>query len=234
MNRVFLVLVGGLSVTGCLPSTKDVGKNPSLSSVGSGLTTGGVTVPQTEYAARPRKAAFSTWNGHQGDLFKDKLAMRPGDILTVQVAINDKAQFSNKSDSKRTVGRGLGLNGSYSVAGAGSDANANANVNSTSDFKGDGGTNRSENIQLSIAAVVTKVLRNGNLIVRGSQEVRVNAEMRVLTIAGIVRPTDIGPNNTISYERIAEARVSYGGRGHISAVQRPPYGQQFINAVSPF
>ena len=85
-----------------------------------------------------------------------------------------------------------------------------------------------------MAAVVTRVLSNGNLVVRGSQEVRLNAELRVLTIAGIVRPTDIGPNNTISYERIAEARVSYGGRGHITNMQRPPYGQQILNTVLPF
>jgi len=234
MIRILLSLVCCISIAGCLSSVKDIGKNPSLSSVGSGLTGNEVMVPPTEYAVRRRKSAFSIWDSRQGDLFKDNLAMKPGDILTVQVSINDRAQFSNRSDSKRTVGRGLGLNGSYAVDGLGSDANANANIDSTSDFRGDGGTNRSEDIQLLVAAVVTGVLANGNLIVRGSQEVRVNAEMRVLTIAGIVRPTDIGPNNTISYERIAEARVSYGGRGHISAVQRPPYGQQFINAVSPF
>jgi len=221
-------------LSGCLTSIKEVGRNPALSQVGTGVTVDEAEFVPIESATPHAKAAFSTWDDRQGDLFRDKLAMRPGDILTIRVSINDRAQFTNKSDSKRTVSRGVGLNGDYSVGGVGNDATADADVNSKSDFKGDGRTNRSESIELSVAAIVTRVLGNGNLIVSGSQEVRLNAELRVLTIAGIVRPTDIGPNNTISYERIAEARVSYGGRGHISAVQRPPYGQQLLNAVLPF
>ena len=91
---------------------------------------------------------------------------------------------------------------------------------------------RSESIDLLVAAVVTQVLPNGNLVIAGSQEVRVNAELRILTIAGIVRPSDIGAENTISYDRIAEARISYGGRGRITEVQQPAYGQQILDAVS--
>ena len=98
----------------------------------------------------------------------------------------------------------------------------------------DGQTARSENLRLSVAAVVTDVLPNGNLIISGTQEVRVNAELRVLTIAGIVRPNDIGASNTISYERIAEARISYGGRGRLTEVQQPPYGHQILDQVLPF
>ena len=93
---------------------------------------------------------------------------------------------------------------------------------------------RSENIELSIAAVVTEVLPNGNLMITGSQEVRVNAELSILTIAGVVRPSDIGAQNTIPYDRIAEARVSYGGRGRLTEVQQPPYGQQVLDTVLPF
>lgn len=222
-----------LVLSGCLQSLKEIGREPQLSAVGNGLIgeeRPGYAIPQPVIAER----SFSLWNERAGDLFVDKLALDPGDILTVNIAINDNAQLSNESDSKRTVGRGLGLSGNYSVAGAGSSGSVDADVNSTSAFKGSGGTARSESIRLSIAAVVTRVLSNGNLMVRGSQEVRVNSELRVLSIAGIVRPNDIGPNNTISYERIAEARVSYGGRGHMSHVQRPPYGQQVLNHVLPF
>ncbi len=234
MIRSAVTLTGVFLLAGCMPSLKDVGQTPKLSRVGYGLAGEGVQSPLHPVSKDPRHNRFSIWNNERGDLFTDKLALKPGDILTVEVAINDNAQLTNKSDSARTVGRGIDLGGQYSIAGVGSDANADAEVDSKSDFKGTGGTARSESISLSVAAIVTRVLQNGNLLVRGSQEVRVNAEVRVLTIAGIVRPNDIGPNNTISYERIAEARVSYGGRGHISRVQKPPYGQDFLDRVLPF
>ncbi|MEP0944751.1 MAG: flagellar basal body L-ring protein FlgH [Rhizobiaceae bacterium] len=234
MTRLILLVGLALTLGGCMSNLKEIGRNPALSEVGDGLAADGPIEEPVVYASAPTNAAFSTWNNRQGDLFKDKLAMKPGDILTVDVSINDRAKFNNQSDSNRTVGRNIGLSGDWTVRSLGNDGDANANVNSTSNFSGDGGTNRSESIELSVAAVVTRVLPNGNLIVRGSQEVRLNAELRILTIAGIVRPTDIGPNNTISYERIAEARVSYGGRGHISNMQRPPYGQQILNTVLPF
>lgn len=234
MTRILVFCLAPLLLSGCLQSVKEIGRNPQLSEVGDGLASNDPIENPVVYASAPANTAFSTWNNRQGDLFQDKLAMNPGDILTVDISINDSAKLSNQSDSNRTVGRGIGLNGDYTIAGVGSDGDADASLNSTSNFSGDGGTNRSESIELSVAAVVTRVLPNGNLVVQGSQEVRVNAELRVLTIAGIVRPTDIGPDNRISYERIAEARVSYGGRGHISSVQRPPYGQQILNTVLPF
>ena len=107
-------------------------------------------------------------------------------------------------------------------------------ISSDTDTQGTGATTRSENIELSVAAVVTEVLPNGNLMITGTQEVRVNAELRILTIAGVVRPEDIGAQNTIPYDRIAEARVSYGGRGRLTEVQQPPYGQQVLDNVLPF
>jgi len=107
-------------------------------------------------------------------------------------------------------------------------------ANSKSSAKGDAKVERREDIRLSVAAVVSDVLPNGNLIINGSQEVRVNAELRVLNITGIVRPRDIAGNNTIDYDKIAEARISYGGRGRMSEVQQPPYGQRLFNKATPF
>ena len=235
MIRIIATCAGGLLVSACVQDLHDIGQNPALTPVGAGLLDESFAAQQTMVEGRVQQASFSTWNSDKGDLFTDKLAMKPGDILTVLISINDRASLSNDSDSSKTVGRGLNLDGTYSVDGVtGLTTTGNGTVGSTSNFKGSGGTTRSETIEISMAAVVMKVFGNGNLLVRGSQEVRVNSELRVMKVSGIVRPTDIGANNTVPYERIAEARVSYGGRGHISHVQRPPYGQQILNRVLPF
>jgi flagellar L-ring protein FlgH len=218
--------------SGCTSYLKDVGAEPSLSApdFNAGLVTPtAVNVSYPATAINPH----STWSDNSSYLFLNKRALEAGDVLTVQIAINDKAQLTNKSNRVRTGSKSLGLAGSFDVAGTGTSGNLDASLRNATDFSGNGGTARSESINLMVAAVVTGVLPNGNLVLAGSQEVRVNAEIRILTIAGIVRPTDISLNNTISYERIAEARVSYGGRGTISEVQKPAYGQQLLDRISP-
>ena len=105
---------------------------------------------------------------------------------------------------------------------------------STSSTQGQGNIDRQEQIQVSVAAVVTEVMPNGNLVISGSQEVRVNYELRQLTVAGIVRPTDISRANTVSYDRVAEARISYGGRGRLSEVQQPSWGQELWDSLKPY
>lgn len=223
-----------LALAGCNTTPMDqINRAPDLSPVGYG-----VGDPKSVYTyPEPAKAAsrkYSLWDDRQSKFFTDARALRAGDILTVDIQINDRARFRNESERSRTAGRGIGFGADFTWLGIGTAGSANADVDSSTDSKGSGAIARSEDIRLSIAAVVTDVLPNGNLVINGSQEVLVNAEMRVLTISGIVRPSDIGAANTISYERIAEARISYGGRGRISEVQQPPYGQQFLDNVLPF
>ncbi len=233
MKRLASLLIVCAALSGCM-SSPEIGVPPKLSPVGAGLGT------ETQYAntypeaPSPAVKRFSLWDDRQSRLFTDPRALAVGDILTVLISINDQAKLKNENDTSRTGKRTIGLSGAFDLAGKGSSGSGNLSANGESTFDGQGHTTRSEDIKLSVAAVVTQVMSNGNLIIRGQQEVRVNDELRVLTIAGIVRPADIGASNTISYERIAEARISYGGRGRISEVQQPSWGQQLADHYSPF
>ena len=233
MMRAVLVLIAMAALSGCT-AFKEIGVPPVMSPVGAGLAANGHSMysypPQP--AGPPRK--YSLWDDRQSRLFTDPRAYQVGDVLTVLISINDRAKLKNDTSRNRTAKRTLGLGGSYDADGVQGEFTADGDIHSETDTEGTGAMTRSESIDLSIAAIVTQVLPNGNLIIEGTQEVRVNAELRILTIAGIVRPIDIGAQNTIPYERIAEARVSYGGRGRLTEVQQPPYGQQFLDIVLPF
>jgi flagellar L-ring protein precursor FlgH len=234
MRRALPLILLGL-LYGCASPINEIGRPPALSPVGSGIedTTGSIAPSYPEAPSAPT-GRFSLWNDRQSRLFTDPRALRPGDLLTILISIDDRARFKNESERERKTSRDIGLGLGFEWDGTGSEGSAKANIDSNSEASGTGTTERSERLELSVAAVVTEVFPNGNLMIRGSQEVRVNAELRILTIAGIVRPSDIGPNNTISYERIAEARISYGGRGRLTEVQQPPYGTQILDNIQPF
>lgn len=236
MSRsIILGLIAATGLAGCAVHPSEIGREPSMTPVGSALAPEHMVAKSGYYPARPSGNEYSTWTDRAASLFTANRAISKGDIVTVKIAINDRAKLDNQSERNRKSTRSLGLSGNFSTSsGASGDASAEGNINSGTDFEGSGGTTRSETIDLSIAAVVVEELANGNLLIQGSQEVRVNAEMRILTITGIVRPSDIGPDNTVDYERIAEARISYGGRGRITEVQQPPYGQQALDLYLPF
>lgn len=222
-----------LALAGC-SATKDLGKPPALTPVGSGIDH---QLPppliESKYPGQPVNK-YSTWDDRTASLFTARKALTRGDTLTVLIDIEDRAQLQSDAERSRSTTRNWRLGGNISSPGPTGSASADANFGGDTDFSGAGATSRSERIDLRVAATVIDVLQNGHLVIRGTQEVRVNAEVRVLTVAGIVRPSDIDPSNTIAYDRIAEARISYGGVGHISEMQQPPYGQQFIDRISPF
>jgi flagellar L-ring protein precursor FlgH len=206
-------------------------REPSLSPVGSGIinsTVGEVVTPP----APPTRAELEK----AADLYRDQRISKIGDIVTVNIAINDKATFGNSTDRSRTAATGLSLDFSTTNASTSSSnpATLKTDMSSTSSNKGQGNIDRAEQIQVSVAAIVTEVMPNGNLVISGSQEVRVNYELRQLSVAGIVRPWDIAQNNTVAYDRIAEARISYGGKGRLTDVQQPNWGQQLYDRFMPF
>jgi flagellar L-ring protein precursor FlgH len=186
-------------------------------------------------------SANSLWRTGARAFFIDQRASRVGDILTVQIDIDDSAKTSNTTTSSRSSGTQAGVNNLLGLEsslgkflpGGFDPANA-VNTSSSSSNAGAGAVTRSEKISLTVAAVVSAVLPNGNMVIQGTQEVRTNAELRQLTVAGIVRPEDISSANTIKHTQIAEARISYGGRGDISRVQKTPAGQSLVERFSPF
>jgi flagellar L-ring protein precursor FlgH len=221
-------------LSGCSSSNFDVGvPPPQLSAVGSGLS-GELTT--AELADNP---AFSKsdagWTGGAADYFRDQRARREGDLITVRIAINDKAAFNNTSALSRQAQGQAGLDASGNFVGFGLPSSGlSGKTNASSSSQGQGSTVRSEKIDLSVAAIVTGVLPNGYLVIDGSQEVMVNDEQRVLRVAGIVHPRDISPENVISYEKIAEARISYGGSGRIADEQRPTMAQKLWSRLNLF
>ncbi len=238
MTKRISAIVALLFLAGCQSQTvREIGNAPSMSPIGSGLQY--ASAPQmASYPKQPRQLSngYSLWSDSQAALFKDARALNVGDILTVDIQINDRASFDNETERSRTNAGGLSWQtGIDNLLGWTPDPmSGDLSSSSSTDTQGKGSTERSEKLKLLVAAVVTGILENGNLLISGSQEVRVNHEIRILNVAGIVRPQDVNADNTISYERIAEARISYGGRGRLTEVQQPPVGQQVVDLFSPF
>lgn len=242
--RTLALLMLPALLAGC--STMDqlagVGQAPKLSAIEDPRAQAGykpavMPMPEVVAASYQPNSLFS--NEAKG-FFKDQRAHRVGDILTVTVTIDDSAQISNTTDRTRTsssegsVGGVLGsiFGGNVPLA----DVEASGKLTTSGDLSdgGSGSVNRKESLETQVAVVVTQVLPNGNLVIEGRQEVRVNFEVRDMIVAGVVRPEDVRSDNTVPSTKIAEARISYGGRGQITAVQQPRYGQQVVDAIMPF
>jgi flagellar L-ring protein precursor FlgH len=231
MNKPALIVVL-LMLGGCAQDPSEVLRGPQLSPVGEGLKTQTTAIPVTPRVRTP-VSYRSTWDDGT-DLYRDPRAHRVGDVMTVVISMQDKAKLDNKTDRSRDSQIKASLDWLANIAGWSDTGQGSANLSTNTQIKGNGQIDRAEDIKLSIAAVVTDVLPNGNLLISGSQEFKVNTEMRVLNVGGIVRQRDISRGNTISYDKIAEARVSYGGRGNLSDVQQPGWGHRIYDAVSPF
>lgn len=198
------------------------------------------TLPRTIEETLPLDEA-SLWSGQRGSLLGDRRAIQRGDILTVVIEIDEEAEISNETDRSRSGSESLGI---PQLAGlpqrlddrlpAGATSSELVAVTSNSNSSGDGSVKRNEKLTLRVAATIVDVLPNGVLSIAGSQELRVNFELRELLVSGYVRPEDISRQNEITYDKIASARVSYGGRGQITDVQQPRVGQQVLDAILPF
>lgn len=239
--RLLALALAPLALSACSTVAEAV-RGPQMSAVAYPAALIPVSQEVLVPAEGPRPAsANSLWRNGARAFFHDQRASKVGDILTVQIDINDAAKVQNttsasrKSDNSLGVPHLLGLESSLGrLLPKAFDPTKGVETTSAFSSNGAGTTNRSEAISMTIAAVVSGVLPNGNLIIQGRQEVRINQELRELTVAGIVRPEDISGTNTIKHTQIAEARVSYGGRGTLSRVQNTPVGTALGQTFSPF
>jgi flagellar L-ring protein precursor FlgH len=243
-RRRLLVLPVVLLVSGCdnMRRLSEVGRAPALAPIESPAAD-----PSWRTVAMPMPAAVETpddspslWRGSRTFL-RDQRAAAVGDLVTLLVSIQDQAQLENSTEREREgtdamgIPRLLGLDASWArLLPGGTDPSRLVSTSGSQTTLGTGSIRRTENVTLRVAATVMQVLPNGTLVVAGRQQVRVNNELRDLVVGGVIRPQDIASDNTVRHDRIAEARIAYGGRGTISDVQAPRYGQQILDIILPF
>ena len=242
LPSLIAALTAILSLSAC-SDLADVGQAPEFTPLVPNLEHHALyNLPIPEVTDRRRATdTASLWSSGQRSLLGDRRANRPGDILTVVIEIDDQAEISNSSARGRSGSQSMGVPqllgipqviDNYLPEGA-SMADA-VSMDSSSSFQGSGTVSRNERLTLRVATTIIERLPNGVVRIEGSQEVRVNNELRELIVTGYIRPEDISRRNEIEYDRIAGARISYGGRGQISQMQQPRYGQQVVDIVMPF
>ena len=246
INRIALTgtLLTIVSIAGGCSSIdrlSQIGEKPKLTEIDNPTAKPGYK-PVSMPMPKPEQVSYnanSLWRNGSRSFFKDQRAHQIGDLLTVTVNITDQANFANESQRSRASTEDTGVTNFLGASllpqkwqTALTGRTFQADSKSSSDGKGS--IQRQESVQTNVAAVVTQLLPNGNLVVEGKQEIRVNFEMRELIVAGIVRPEDIQSDNTIDSSKIAQARIAYGGRGQITDVQQPRYGSQLLDVIMPF
>lgn len=250
MKKIVLILMTSVSLSACAIGEKlsDIGREPTMSQIENPTLAKGyqpITMPMPTPEPHQR-LANSLWSGDKRGFFKDQRAAQVGDILTVVIDMDDEAKFENDTTRSRSSSSNAGADSLLGMEVNPADGKLSSvlpqafqlgdlfDTGSNSTHSGNGEIERKEEIELKLAATVTQILPNGNMVLKGRQEIRVNYENRVLDLSGVIRPQDISIENSVPYDKIAEARISYGGKGQIMDVQQPPYGQQVLEVLSPF
>jgi flagellar L-ring protein precursor FlgH len=233
----FAVLGGMLCGCSAVDRLKSIGAPPPALAP---ITTPEGTAAAVNASVAQAQLSNSLWQTGSHSFFHDPRASHVGDVITVDVTISDSGQISNTTNTGRSNSESANLTNFFGLESKlpsllqGSDPSKLVNLGSTGAQTGSGSVNRSEAISLTLAALVTTVLPNGNLVINGHQQVRVNTELRDLQISGVVRTEDITSDNTVNLAQIAEARIAYGGKGDITNMQEPRYGEQLFDILMPF
>ncbi len=246
IKKLIILMIISMMISGCntLSRLSKVGETPTVKNIKNpthAVNYQPVSMPMPKTQRPQQGMANSLWRPGSRAFLKDLRASEIGDIVTVDIDISEKASLSNQttrtreSDDKAGVDNLFGLEKSLNkILPEAVDPSSLIGTNSSLNNVGTGKISRSESVAVKIAATVVQILPNGNLVIHGLQETQINSEVRELQIAGIIRPQDITSDNIISYEKIAEARLAYGGRGHISDMQQPRYGSQILDIIMPF
>ena len=245
LKQTVCIAALGLALCGCsaLDRVENIGQAPKLDPIANPVAQPGyqaVTMP-TEQGPLGPHMANSLWTLGARSFFHDPRASHVGDILTIDISIADAAKISDTTSRSRANSDDANLTNFFGLESELQKALPNAadpgslvKMGSNTSNVGSGSVDRSETVNLTLAGLVTQFLPNGNLVVNGHQQVRVNYELRDLQISGIVRPEDITADNTVKLSQIAEARVSYGGKGQVTDMQQPRYGSQLYDILMPF
>ncbi len=237
------LLLAALAGCGNLQRLGEIGSPPAMTQTADPAHAQSwhpITMP-TPPVPTTAATANSLWLVGSRSFFKDHLASQVGDIVTVVVNTTDSAALGDATVANRTGAENLGIpdllglqHTLSKVIGKGADLTNVVSTTGSGAATGTGTIARKETVQLRVAGVVTQVLANGNLVISGRQEMRVNSELRELVLSGVIRPQDIASDNTVQHDRMAEARISYGGRGQLTDMQTPRYGEQVMDLLSPF
>ncbi|QDH16713.1 flagellar basal body L-ring protein FlgH [Swingsia samuiensis] len=233
------ILLSSTAACSSLAQLSEVGRPPRMTAISDPTLAASyrpITMPMPPLRPPPEEEA-SLWQSGSKAFFKDQRASQVGDLVTIIVDITDNAAFNNGTTANRAATEKFGIPNFFGIKGKIVDALTGANSLQTSSSSNNNATGkiaRNETVTLRLAGTITQVLPNGNFVVMGKQEVRVNSELRELGVSGIVRPQDITADNTVTHDRMAEARIAYGGRGTLSQLQTPRYGQQIIGNILPF
>ncbi|MCC7305730.1 MAG: flagellar basal body L-ring protein FlgH [Alphaproteobacteria bacterium] len=244
-SKLLITLLASVALTGCGASERlaNIGKAPDMTKIVNPVTQKdyqpvSLPMPAPEQVVKQKN---SLWASNRQTFFKDQRATNVGDIITVNIKIDDEAKINNKTErtreSSETAEMPKLLGGETKLGQVFSEAidpTSLIDLSGDSGHKGEGKVDRKEQIEVKLAALVTQILPNGNMVIHGRQEVLVNYEKRILAVDGVIRPQDIAVDNSVPYEQIAEARITYGGEGQLTDVQQPRYGQQLYDVIFPF
>lgn len=240
MRGACLLACVALSACGSLERLSEVGRPPEMSKSGDPTKDPNyrpMTMPMPKPEAAPN-AANALWRQGSRAFFKDQRAAQVGDIVTVVVSMTDSAQLNNVTTLTRSGSEAAGMGGAFGLTSrlgpSIPDPTKALNLTSANNNTGNGKIQRNEQVTLRLAGVITQLLPNGNLVVAARQEFVVNSELRELKVTGVIRPQDIASDNTVLHDRLAEARIQYGGRGQMTELQSPRWGQQLMDIVLPF